>query len=69
MRRWYNKACITLLKVLGFSTPMAFMACYGPPPSGGMVATEAEEWVAPADSTDQSWQIEEVDTTETEEKL
>ena len=48
MYDWCNKVVMTLLKVLGFCTPMTFMACYGPPPSAGMSATDdtAEEWLA-----------------------
>lgn len=51
----YNKVLITLLKVLGFSTPFAFMACYGPPPSAGMAPVDmeqVEEVVAEEDSID-----------------
>ena len=50
MRPIYNKVLITLLKVLGFSTPFAFMACYGPPPSAGMAPTDVEEIVEEQDS-------------------
>lgn len=51
MRKWYNKLCITLLKVLGFSAPMAFMACYGPAPLKGDEAEVAEQWNMASDST------------------
>ena len=43
MRTLYNKVLMTLLKVLGFSTPLTFMACYGPPPSAGMAPVDMEQ--------------------------
>ena len=51
MRTIYNKVLMTLLKVLGFSAPLAFMACYGPPPSAGINSPDADqEWIV-EDST------------------
>jgi len=52
MRTLFNKVLMTLLKVLGFSAPLTFMACYGPPPSAGMVPVDDEEVVAEQDSID-----------------
>jgi hypothetical protein len=41
---------MTLLKVLGFSAPMAFMACYGPPPAGGINHSRVDEAFVVEDS-------------------
>ena len=50
MRTIYNKVLMTLLKVLGFSAPMAFMACYGPPPAGGINHSRVDEAFVVEDS-------------------